>query len=387
MNGLPREVEPSGEKMSSASVLDFAKLLTPFANGNPAGVDLRANTKSLLYTMRIERKAARDAEKQKDNDEAAAALGKPAEAVESDAPKPADWNPVLQNATKALAEQTKDLEITSYLIEALLRKHGFTGLRDGFRLARELAEQFWDHLYPLPAEDGVGDRVLYLGQLNDKLTVPIRRLPITEKTGERGYSWADYKRAYDLDKVTDAKARDRQISQGGVTGEMVRKAAAASSAEFYTNLVQDLTECLQELARLDADLRQRCGDEQAPALSGLRDALKECLDAVKDVAKAKLTAAAPKTAEAPKPSAAATPNGEAAGEIRTREDAFQHLLLVADFFHRTEPHSIVAYTLEQVVRWGRMPLPELLTELIPEENPRKALFRHVGIRPPEPPKK
>ena len=52
--------------------------------------------------------------------------------------------------------------------------------------------------------------------------------------------------------------------------------------------------------------------------------------------------------------------------VRTREDAFRALLQVADYFKRTEPHSPVAYSLEQAVRWGRMPLPELLTELIPE---------------------
>jgi type VI secretion system protein ImpA len=84
---------------------------------------------------------------------------------------------------------------------------------------------------------------------------------------------------------------------------------------------------------------------------------------------------------------AATPAAESPAVIKTREDAFKHLLRVAEFFHRTEPHSIVAYTLEQAVRWGRMPLPDLLTELIPEENPRKAFFRQVGIRPPEPPAK
>jgi hypothetical protein len=30
-----------------------------------------------------------------------------------------------------------------------------------------------------------------------------------------------------------------------------------------------------------------------------------------------------------------------------------------------------------------MPLPELLAELITEENPRKALYKQVGMRPPE----
>jgi type VI secretion system protein ImpA len=66
--------------------------------------------------------------------------------------------------------------------------------------------------------------------------------------------------------------------------------------------------------------------------------------------------------------------------IRTREDAFKHLLKVAEFFRRTEPHTVIAFAIEQVVRWGRMPLPDLLTELIPEEAARKNLFKQVGIR-------
>jgi type VI secretion system protein ImpA len=54
---------------------------------------------------------------------------------------------------------------------------------------------------------------------------------------------------------------------------------------------------------------------------------------------------------------------------------------VADFFKRTEPHSPISYALEQAVRWGRMPLPELLQELIPEDAVRGQLFKLVGIVP------
>ena len=72
-----------------------------------------------------------------------------------------------------------------------------------------------------------------------------------------------------------------------------------------------------------------------------------------------------------------------AAAVRTREDAFRALLQVADYFKRTEPHSPVAYSLEQAVRWGRMPLPELLTELIPEQAAREQVFKVVGIKPPE----
>ena len=66
--------------------------------------------------------------------------------------------------------------------------------------------------------------------------------------------------------------------------------------------------------------------------------------------------------------------------FRSRDDAFHHLLEVAAFFQRTEPHSIVPYALEQVVRWCRTPLPDLLTELIPDDTPRNVFFKQVGIR-------
>jgi type VI secretion system protein ImpA len=68
--------------------------------------------------------------------------------------------------------------------------------------------------------------------------------------------------------------------------------------------------------------------------------------------------------------------------IATREDAFRCLLKVAAFFRQTEPHTVLSYSLEQAVRWGRMPLPELLTELIPDDSARLNLFKQVGITPP-----
>ena len=76
------------------------------------------------------------------------------------------------------------------------------------------------------------------------------------------------------------------------------------------------------------------------------------------------------------------PSGNVADVIRSREEALAGLLRVADFFRRTEPHSFLSYTLEQVIRWGRTPLPELLVELIGNEDTRRELFKQVGIKPP-----
>jgi type VI secretion system protein ImpA len=68
--------------------------------------------------------------------------------------------------------------------------------------------------------------------------------------------------------------------------------------------------------------------------------------------------------------------------LRSREEAFQILLTVANFFRQAEPHSPISYTLEEVVRRGRMNLPELLEELIPDESARRLYLQAAGIKPP-----
>jgi len=67
----------------------------------------------------------------------------------------------------------------------------------------------------------------------------------------------------------------------------------------------------------------------------------------------------------------------------TREQAFSELAKIADFFRRIEPHSPISYTLDEVVRRGRMTLPELLSELIQDEGARRLFLLSSGIKPPE----
>src|SRR5512135_1813636 len=123
--------------MPSSAVLNFEKLLAPFPGENPAGVDLRADPSPVsdYYTIKGARETARATER----------LISKGEVTD-----PPDWRSVVDRGTKVLSEKSKDLQIATYLIEALLRQHGYAGLRDGFRLARELVEKYWDQLYPLP---------------------------------------------------------------------------------------------------------------------------------------------------------------------------------------------------------------------------------------------
>jgi type VI secretion system protein ImpA len=54
---------------------------------------------------------------------------------------------------------------------------------------------------------------------------------------------------------------------------------------------------------------------------------------------------------------------------------------VASFFRRAEPHSPISYTIDEIVRRGRMPLSDLLTEVLPDETARHDVLRRLGIEP------
>ena len=373
--------------MATPDILDFGKLLSPIPGGNPAGANLREDIspKSVYQAIKAARGKARAAERKQN---------------EGDRESVADWSPLLDLVPDVIAEKSKDLELAAWLIEALLRRHGFAGLRDGFRLARELVEGFWDGLYPLPDEEGVLSRVAALAGLNGidgaegTLIGPIQNVPLTDEAAAEGpFARWHYRQAADLEAITDPEKREKRVQSGAVSRRTIEKAEASSSPEFIRNLFEDLSGCIQEFDRISALLDERCGKDAdgrplSPPASTIRTALKECLDIAEGNAKAR----APALADAPGQaegggSAGGSASRPGAGSMRSRDEAFRALLEVARFFRDTEPHSPVSYALERAVKWGRMPLPELLTELIAEEGSRSSVFKLVGIQQPvaEPP--
>jgi type VI secretion system protein ImpA len=58
---------------------------------------------------------------------------------------------------------------------------------------------------------------------------------------------------------------------------------------------------------------------------------------------------------------------------------------VAKFFREREPHSPISYALDSMIERARMPLFELLQDLLPDDDARRRVLQNAGIRPPKPP--
>jgi type VI secretion system protein ImpA len=364
--------------MASPSRLQLESLLAPIAGDNPAGADLRADSSptSIYYKLKDARFGARSQERDLD-----------AAGVTELLP---EWRTILEIAPKVIAEQSKDLEVTAWLIEALIRRYGFGGLRDGFNLARGLVENFWEHLYPLPDEEGIATKVSPLTALNGQgadgtLIQPMRKVYLTEGMDPGPFAAWHYEQARNLAGVTGEGAREWHLSAGAVTMDQIKVSQKATPAKFYLELVEDIQQCQEAFANLTAALDKICGADSPPS-STIRDGLEAVLVIAKDLGRDALaTLQAPGAAESADgaPAAGGGGFGVPTGDLRSRDDAFAALLRVAEYFRRHEPHSYVSYTLEELVRRGRMSLPDLLAELIPDAGTRKGFYVVAGMKPPE----
>ena len=368
--------------MASSEVFDVTALLQPISDDWPCGHDLRHDMSpaSAYHKIKDARHDARRAERQAEiSDEG------------GDAP---DWRLVEDLGLEILSTHSKDLQIVAWLLEASVRRHGFAGLRDGFHLAHGLIERFWSDLFPAEEDDGVLDKIAPLSGLNGdgiegSLIAPLRLTPLTGC--DPAFSLYDYEQAANLATTIDPEVQEQRRADGALSLDQMIAAGAVNGGSFYRDLLDDIEAARDALGGLDQMIAERCGEGAMPS-SAIRDVLEKCHDAARQIAgpliptstssdQSVQTTERSETMDVRIAEAASTPVFTASPDaIGSREDAFQSLLDIAAYFRRTEPHSPIPYALEQAVRWGRMGLPELMEELITDEDSRGRLFSLTGIR-------
>jgi type VI secretion system protein ImpA len=366
--------------MASPLILDFETLLAPIPGDNPSGESLRGATP---YD------AIQEARRSDDD------LDQGDWVRET---KVADWPAVIKIATEALVTKTKDLQLSVWLVEALVKRYGFPGLRDGLRLLRELQECFWDSLYPEIDDGDLEFRAGPLGWLNEKLPSSIRQIPVTQGMNAERYTWLRWKESREVDNLgrRDQAAMAALVGEGKITGEQFDKAVETTPVAYYQTLFQDLEETWREFELLDQRVDAMFG-RQAPGLMGIKQAISDCRTLVADIGKKKgglgpapepeLTpqeaeeSADVAVQETPEPVISAPRRSNIISlEPQSRADALRQLAAVADYFRRTEPHSPVSYLVQRAVRWGEMPLEAWLQNVIHDESVLAQLRETLGLK-------
>lgn len=367
--------------MSVVQVLDLEALLAPIPGDNPAGESLRYA--GPYDAIQEARRADDDLEQGEWRREI----------------KAADWHTVIELATDALATRSKDVQIAAWLTEALVKQHGFAGLRESLTLLRELQERFWDGLYP-EAEDGdLEFRAAPFEWLNEKLPAAIKLIPVTQSMSSADYTFLHWEESRAVDNLgrQNPDAMAVALAEGKLSGEQFDKAVAATSRAFYETLFEELSQSREAYAQLDQTLDEKFGRE-APSLLAIKRTIEDCWELVESLVKKKRPAG---SATVPARDGRPSADGQATrGQPRSdrraseaafdaealplepldRADALRRLDAVAAYFRRTEPHSPVAYLVQRAVRWGEMPLAEWLREVINSDDVLGHVRETLGLK-------
>lgn len=352
------------------------ELLTPFEGEKPCGVDIREDEtlSANYYQLKDQRNQARKVEK-------AALLG---EASES----PLNlWQGLAKECLDLLKQQTKDLEIATWLVEAWLRTDKLAGLNAGLQFLTDLLNAFPTTLHPMSDDNEM--KLAALGALSGGegegvLEFPLRLMTIAEGSTREFVLW-EYQQALQDSKITDPAARKRKIEASGFSLEAIYQAAKATNKSFYQTTLAQLDEGLALLKTLDQTLEKLYASE-APSLRRLMEVLEETktqLTFITNEAGYNVEPSATTTEQTPAVDetapAASEPAAPSSNGIQTREHALKQLQAIADFFRQTEPHSPLSYMIEKAVNWGHMPLDKLLEDLIEDKNARLRVFKLAGL--------
>lgn len=339
--------------MPSPERIDIAELLAPIPGDQPAG-------SSIPFEVRQQLEEGR---KQDDPEDWSA--DDPMRPPEF---KKADWLGIIRLAQETLTQTCKDLLVAARLTEALVKEHGFAGLRDGLRLLRGLVDQCWDRLHP-PLEDGDFEiRASPFIWLEDpirgaRFPTTLRQVPLL--VGKE-FSYA----LHHCDQSLENKLR--------IPRDDLEKAIRGASREQLSAVNEDVTECLTELENLRTSLNARLGP-LAPGLGEvgkvldscrlfLQHALRECPETG---AKTDNSSGDQRSTSGPFESSAA---------VTSRAEAYRQLAQAAARLRELEPHSPIPYLVQRAVELGSLPFPQLMKALIRDANVLAELNREFGIK-------
>ena len=368
-------------------VLDLEALLAPLADGDGAGEDLRPDYSptALYQRIRTQRNDARAGERAIDggDPEANPALISGA------------WREVKKLGAEALATKAKDFEIAAWMAEALVRLDGLAGLSDAAELLAGLCGTYWDNGFPrLDDEDGIDGRGAPIGGLSGEgadgtAMGPIRRYPIFFRPDGTECDLFTWQRAEETAAIVDPERRAARIQSGIPDFDMLQNEARADLPTVRAAGAA-ARKALAAWTALDGAIGTRFGAD-APSTRRVSEALQAIIDVSTRIAGAPSEASAEEAPADAAPDAAAAGGGGGGGgggsagprPMRTREDAIRQLEEIAEYFRKTEPQSPLAFTLQDAVRRARMPLTELLAEVLPDVTTRRQLLTALGIHVPE----
>lgn len=322
--------------------------------------------------------------------------------------KRADWRKVQHLTLRALAEQSKDLQLMVWLLEAQIHRLGFAGIAPVIHLLDRLCAKHWLSLYPRITDGDSEHRENILHSANQKLQ-PVLRLVAVSVSEDVSLSWADVLRARRNQSLLDSGVDPSEL-EGPVLSDC-QKTLLAASDNHLLNMHADITAAVASLDELRITLSE-LQSLDAPTLSGLGAVLGEISDFLMAELKhrgyrkpsdSEVSMEGSLALEGEESSAtgrrsptlvpqpieqlrriSSVPASQGSGApldlARERSVAYAQLDQVADMLLRVDPHSPTPYLIKRAVAWGELSTAQLYQELFVRCEGKLSIFELMGIQ-------
>ena len=367
---------------TSGSGLDLESWLRPISENNPAGANLRYEP---LYA---EIRYARE------EDDPNLPMGQWERPLKS-----ADWVVIERRCTEALQATSKDFQLVAWLTEAWLRTNGLEGLGHGLMLTHAFVKRYWQEGFPL-IDDGDADaRIAVFEWMNDNLTdalkrhVPLLRLVDHKPSTITLAQWEELVRV-ELDAADTSTANDTGSDAPVLfTRASVLKNVRRHSLQDVATMLSTVRECKPILQEIDSLIYALQGSN-SPSWQKLSKVLENFEYVFMSISPDALSAEqAPSAGIAPGQPLSNTAKLEntgmdqalediqyTAGVWSSREQAYKTLEQLAEYLATIEPHSPTPYLIRRAVKWGQLPLAELIQEVLNEEGDLNGMLAMMGLQ-------
>jgi type VI secretion system protein ImpA len=284
--------------------------------------------------------------------------------------KSANWQAVIDLSEETLKETSKSLLVTVRLTEALTMQRGLTGVRDGLRLLRRMAEECWDRMQPKIEEpDDVEIRAGMYNWLDDPIRGALfpnklRAVPILQN-GSAPISF-----------ITCRPQGNDKVPQVG--SDQVSAAARAADPVVVQHLLEDVAEAIDEVTLLGKILDEKMPGDIAPSFADVRKALEDCQTIAKWVRQENGGGSGGETSTDDVAAVGGGGGVAIASGALTRDAAYEQLKRVAEMLERMEPHSPVPYLIRRAVELRAIKFPDLVEELTKDSNVLAFLKREIN---------
>ena len=301
----------------------------------------------------------------------------------NDPKKDPGWGAIARKCCEITESYSKDTRVLGWLVESMLRAHGYRGFGEALSAAIGLVESYANQLYPLDPDSPIY-AIGFLDKLNQSSSLldGLGRVTFTPQTS---VCYASKLLARHLESLPPDQRNEMQEA-GILSYDQIESEIQEADVSDLIEFLDSIDEAIAKASKLDELLTSLSGN----ASYGFNKIRNE-LDAIRmwysELSERKLAEHLQKadndSIDSSKPDEQ-EPSGKLQsgkpGVFQSRDEALSSLIKVASFFRRTEPHSPLSYSLEQAVRWGKMPLPDLLMELVRNDEVREEMFRRMGIQ-------